>query len=536
MKRLIATLFQADPRAALVAIAASMLSGISAAAMAVILTRALQAETRGAALAAAFFAAAISHFALRVFSENRLIALTQDVLLGLRLSLARRLLATPHRRLQEIGRQPLHTILTRDMDTFVGAVQLIPLLIGNLLLILGCFAYLAWVSWQVCAVVLLCLLAGASLFKAAERRPIRRIHALREEIDRLYTAQRALVDGSKELQLNAARGSDYVDGVIGRAAAGVAREYVGAMSGYIRVINFGNSLFYLVIGAVLFLPWLGGADALPAVLVMLYLVRPVAEAMISLPALRQSAVALKRIDGLADSLAPDARPPVALPMTREITLAGVTHSYRTDSDDRMFTLGPVDLAIRPGEILLLAGGNGSGKTTLALLLAGLYAPESGRIEVDGAPVRHEERARYRQIFSAIFADFHLFAELPGSDDPETEARARHYIDRLGLGRKVTVSGGRLSTTDLSTGQRKRLALVSAWLEDRPVYLFDEWAADQDPAFKAVFYRELLPELKARGKAVIAITHDDAYYSTADRVITLAEGKIEVRYDRSEAAE
>ncbi|MCB1035646.1 MAG: cyclic peptide export ABC transporter, partial [Acidobacteria bacterium] len=74
-------------------------------------------------------------------------------------------------------------------------------------------------------------------------------------------------------------------------------------------------------------------------------------------------------------------------------------------------------------------------------------------------------------------------------------------------------------------QRKRLALVTALLEDRPVYLFDEWAADQDPEFKEVFYHQLLPELKARGKTAIVISHDDRYYDVADRVVKLDTGRV-----------
>jgi putative ATP-binding cassette transporter len=67
--------------------------------------------------------------------------------------------------------------------------------------------------------------------------------------------------------------------------------------------------------------------------------------------------------------------------------------------------------------------------------------------------------------------------------------------------------------------------MAAYLEDRPVYLFDEWAADQDPLFKEMFYREFLPELKSRGKTVIVITHDDRYFPVADRIIKLENGQV-----------
>jgi putative ATP-binding cassette transporter len=100
-----------------------------------------------------------------------------------------------------------------------------------------------------------------------------------------------------------------------------------------------------------------------------------------------------------------------------------------------------------------------------------------------------------------------------------------YLRYLALDQKVQVTEQRLSTTDLSQGQRRRLALLTAYLEDRPFYVFDEWAADQDPQYKEVFYTELLPELRARGKGVAIITHDDRYFHLGDRIIKLDEGKI-----------
>ena len=189
-------------------------------------------------------------------------------------------------------------------------------------------------------------------------------------------------------------------------------------------------------------------------------------------------------------------------------------------------LGPVDLSFRRGELVFLAGGNGSGKTTLAKLLAGLYRPTAGEIRVNGVPVATDaDREAYRQRFSAVFWDFHLFDRLLGIDRPGLDEEVRGHLARLGLGRRLEVAGGRFSTLDLSTGQRKRLALATLWLEDRPVCLFEEWAADQDPGWKEVFYRELLPELKVRGRTLFVISHDDRFYGVADRLIRLEAGRV-----------
>jgi putative ATP-binding cassette transporter len=188
-------------------------------------------------------------------------------------------------------------------------------------------------------------------------------------------------------------------------------------------------------------------------------------------------------------------------------------------------LGPIDLTFRPGELVFLVGGNGSGKSTLAKIITGLYVPEAGEIRLDGKLVTNQNRDNYRQLFSAVFADFYLFDDLLGLNGPAIDTRAREYLKELHLNHKIKIQNGILSTTEVSQGQRKRLALLTAYLEDRPFYLFDEWASDQDPHFKRVFYTQILPELRARGKTVLVISHDEKYFGVADRLIKLDYGKL-----------
>ena len=147
--------------------------------------------------------------------------------------------------------------------------------------------------------------------------------------------------------------------------------------------------------------------------------------------------------------------------------------------------------------------------------------------LDGIPIDDRLRESYRQLFSTVFADFYLFDRLVGIRLEDLDATAKMYLEKLQLDRKVAVRDGKLSTIALSQGQRKRLALLTAYLEDRPIYLFDEWAADQDPFFREVFYKQILPELKQRGKAVLVISHDDRYFHLADRLVKLDYGKIVV---------
>lgn len=210
---------------------------------------------------------------------------------------------------------------------------------------------------------------------------------------------------------------------------------------------------------------------------------------------------------------------------RRLELRSVTHAYKRENEPESFILGPINLAIESGELVFITGGNGSGKTTLVKLITGLYVAETGHICLDSQRIEDDDREQYRQFFSVVFADFYLFEHLLGLARPDLEKEARRYLAELKLSQTVKVIGNRFSTTELSQGQRKRLALLTAYLEDRPIYVFDEWAADQDPYFKNIFYTHLLPQLKSMGKTVLVITHDDRYYQVADRVIRLDEGQI-----------
>jgi putative ATP-binding cassette transporter len=298
-------------------------------------------------------------------------------------------------------------------------------------------------------------------------------------------------------------------------------------------IALSRVMFFVAMGMLIFVwpRFQPGVEAPTLTLyawIVMFLMSPLDQIMGTLPSIKWAAIAIGRIDNLglmlreAEIEEAEASP---LASWHQIELAGVTHAYRREGRAQGFVLGPINLTVRPGEILFVIGGNGSGKTTLAKLLTGLYVPEEGEILLDGQPVTAENRESYRQLFSVVFDDAAVFASLWGLEASDLDQRACEYLRQLELDHVVSVSGGEFSTTSLSRGQRKRLALLTAYLEDRPIYVFDEWAADQDPVFRRVFYLRILPELKRRGKAVVAVTHDDRYFAAADCVIKLDEGKI-----------
>jgi len=181
--------------------------------------------------------------------------------------------------------------------------------------------------------------------------------------------------------------------------------------------------------------------------------------------------------------------------------------------------------VQRGEIIFLVGGNGSGKSTALRLMTGLYKADAGQIMVDGRVLDSFGFAGLREQFSAIFANFHLFDRLYGLENI-SEQSVNQLIDDMELTGKVRYKNGQFTDLNLSTGQRKRLALIAAILEDRPIYAFDEWSAEQDAHFREVFYRKILPQLKQKGKTIIAVTHDERYWNVADRIVKFDLGKIQ----------
>ena len=537
---LLSYLYRQSGRLFLLAAVAGILSGLSGAALVAVIGRGINAGAEAlAGLAALFFSLALLHLITKSGSEIILLRLAQAAICDLRIRLSRKLLATPQVRLQEVGKSGLLVILTKDIDTFTHSFVTLPVAFGNLIIIVTCFAYMAWLSWSLFLLLVFCLVLGVGLFYLVERRPLKLMGKVRDQMDRLYEHFRDLIEGSRELQLNRQRGRRFVDEVLAGEAMTFRKTVIGSMMGYSFAVNLGTILFFVVIGIMLFLApyWMDTTRPLLATvtLTLLYLMRPISELVISLPILRNASIAFGRIRQLDQELGtPDgAVPGLPAPVTSaaaplaggawQLTLQDIRHHYPGSDEDRQFVLGPLDLTINAGEILYIVGGNGSGKTTLAMLILGLYQPDEGRILLDGREITADNIDTYRQNFSAVFADFHLFEQVLDADGGTLDARVQHYLEVLGMAHKVRVVDGRYTTLNLSTGQRKRLALVSAYLEDRPIYLFDEWAADQDPVFKRVFYTELLPELKSRGKAVIVITHDDAYFSCADRILKLEDG-------------
>jgi putative ATP-binding cassette transporter len=467
-----------------------------------------------------------------LISQFVLVSLSQEAVYKLRLRLSSLILGCPLRHLEELGANRLLATLTDDIQAISAAVFDIPLLCINLALIFGCLVYLCWLSWAVFLVTVAFLAIAIATVQFLITKAERLFKLSRNEQDRLFKNFRAITDGIKELKLHSRRREEFLTKEL-QVTARLSRDYrVTSLRILAIATSLGELLFFILMGLLIFA--LPKQATIPTavlsgyVLTITYLLRPLQSILQILPAFSQARVALQKIDTLGLSLASNAETidnkSELQQSFQKIELSKIVHVYHTQEESN-FTVGPIDLVFHPNEIVFIVGGNGSGKSTLAKLIAGLYIPEAGEIRLDEQSITDDNRESYRQLFATIFADFYLFERILGINLNDLDAQAKAYLKKLHLEHKVQVKEAVLSTTDLSQGQRKRLALLTAYLEDRPIYLFDEWASDQDPFFREIFYKQLLPELKHRGKTVIVISHDDRYFYLADLVIKLEYGKL-----------
>ena len=521
------------------AIITSVLGGLGGSLVVATINQALNAEASHLPrLALEFGGLCLAVLVLRWLSQQQFLELSQRTLARLRLHVSGHLAEAPYRTIETQGQGALLAVLTEDVSAVSEFFVALPRLVMQGAVIVGCFVYLAYLSSVAFAFALGMVVLGSVSHMLRVRRANSHLREARDGEDELYAQFCALLGGAKELKLNAARREAFLSELLTESVERVRGHRRRGLLIYVVAGSFGAFLFFVVIGGVVF-----GMGSLLDIdsgvrsgyaLVFLYMMHPMEALLEAFPALSRTSVAVERIHAVGSG-----EPRVAAALERSgvaeqptpvesVRLEEVTHTYRRENQDGVFQLGPISLQLEPGRLVFLVGGNGSGKTTLAKLLVGLYEPESGVVRVNGAAVESAGRERYRQNFSAVFADFHLFESLLGVGAAALDERARELLLALDLAHKVTIQGGVLSTTELSRGQQKRLALLVTLLEDRPVMVFDEWAADQDPAYKDVFYHQLLPELKARGKAVFVITHDDRYFHLADRCLKLESGRIQER--------
>jgi cyclic peptide transporter len=476
-------------------------------------------------------------FGIGMTFQQIMSALSGRIFYQARKELTARVSALTYQGIERIGRHRVFTSLTHDLGDLNQLVTLVPSYVFNATVTLACLLYLSTISPKLFAIVLLFLTFGLStsrryIFRHGEAR----FRELRKIQDQLFLCYQGVVDGHKELALHGARKQRFHQNELDSASVDYRAKSLQAAFFWNLANNWNTAVVFAAIGVVIFastfLLQLPTAKLLPFIVVILYVTGPISQLLNGLRVIARAQVAMARLRdlGIFDAELPlqtddrerNQRAPFAT-----LELRGVRYAYKAESkDEEGFAVGPIDLRIDRGDLIYLVGGNGSGKTTCARLIAGLYARTEGDVLLNGCAVDAEPPSSYLEYFSAIFADYHLFSDLlpktaNGADPKTVEA----MLEQLQLSDKTQVNASRIEHTKLSQGLRKRLALLAACCDDSEIYVFDEWAAEQDPPFRDYFYREFLPEMKRKGKTVIVVTHDDRYFELADKLIKFERGRI-----------
>jgi putative pyoverdin transport system ATP-binding/permease protein len=534
--------------------AAGLVSGVANTYLLTLIGSVLSPESHHGAAVQRFAVTASVALVGAVFSQLLLIRLTQDAVYQLRSQLSAGVISAPLEHLERLGVHRLLATLTEDVQALSQAVTALPNICVDAVTVVGCFVVLALVSGPIFAVTV----SGTALSILGVEMVLRRVRRLyreaRENEDALLRSFQSALVGIKELKLHRGRRRAFMDRHLLGAAGDLRDKNVAAGTRFSLAHGYGRVVQLLTMSAILFA--LARALELPRpvmvtyILVTIFLAMPMQTFMARIPDLLRGGVALAKIRAMNLSMQnstdeqqlPYAERPAATEARLELT--NLSYTYPSESvpphgpglppypphhpppgQPSGFRLGPVDLVFEPGRISFVVGGNGSGKSTLAKLLTGLYLPETGFVTLNGEKIGQDNLEWFRQNCSAVFTDFHLFEDYLGFDRPGIDDEVRRYLTELQLTHKVTVQDGRLSTVALSQGQRKRLALLTTLLQDRPICVFDEWAADQEPRFREVFYTEIITGLARRSKTVIVITHDDRYFHCADQIIKLDFGQI-----------
>jgi putative ATP-binding cassette transporter len=481
-----------------------------------------------------------------IFSQRYVLHTTTDEVERIvderRRSLIRKLADCELQGVEKIGHGAIFSAINTDTQTISQTAGSLILGVQAVMMIFWTTIYIATLSLPALALVVVVLLVAARLYRIRGERASVDLRRAHDEVVALHEMVEGLLAGFKEVKLSSRRAVELLQDAVmvsGRTAffRSLAQRALGVN------FVFSQVAIFILLGTLVFiLPALSSSFADSTVKVLtavLFLVGPVSGVISAAPQITVANAAaenLLKLEQLFDEnveqgiATGDQRETAATTTTAALAFEGfetidLRHlTFARGEGDERFVVGPIDLSIRRGETLFITGGNGSGKTTFVKMLTGLYPADSGEILVDGRLVGRADMQRYRDMFGAVFSDFHLFPTLYGVERIDRE-RAASLIDEMEVENKAHLDGRRFSTVDLSTGQRKRLALVATQLENPPIMVLDEWAADQDPHFRAKFYQLVLPRLRAAGITVIAITHDDKYFHHADRRLHLEDGRV-----------
>lgn len=436
---------------------------------------------------------------------------------------------------ENMGRSRMFTRLTQDANLISQSAVIIINASQSAIVLVATLLYVAWLSPLGFFIMLIALTSGSGVYLANSKKNAEAYETVNQRESEFFDALDHLLSGFKEIKVNQKK-SDSLFSYIKQISMDTEQLKVSSGQRFVIDFMFSQVTFYLLLAIIVFiLPQLEPTHfsvVIKLTASTLFIIGPVNLLVGAIPVFTLADVAVRNLYKLEKELDMqglctqplDTRLAAKIASFQEIHFDNVYFNYESKDHGSSFGIGPLDFTIRRGNILFLTGGNGSGKSTLLKLITGLYYPTSGRILVDKIPVNQASYPEFRHLFSLIFSDFHLFDRLYGLEGVN-EDTLDDLIHLMQLEQKTQYKNGRFTDLNLSTGQKKRLAFIAASLEDKPVNVFDEWAADQDATFRAFFYEKILPDMRAKGKTLVCVTHDDRYFNLCDHLIKMELGKV-----------
>jgi len=474
-----------------------------------------------------FVAISVLIVSKRVFTEL-LAKISMKLYWNIRNEVVRLTLEPNYDKLKSIKHRVFSVLLT-DIGIFGNSAVNVSTFVTSSFIIIACFVYMFSMSWQLTLLTLGTTMVGIFLHQRIHSVHEKRFMKVRELENDFVSHFSAILNGYKEFMMDHTKRSNVLSRYIMPLAEQSRTENIKAMVGLSNSMMLGQIIFNVLIVGILVSRvnvGISGSGIVAYMFTLIFLFNALETLMVLLPALVRLRVAADNIVGLQEDLGRDpAKKQVSVGEKEfeKLTVEGVSYEYR--SEEQHFRVGPVSLEINRGESVFIYGGNGSGKTTLIYTMLGLLNPDHGRVILNSTEITKLNVSSFRDSIGVVFSDFHLFGvNYSGRNiDP---AKAKEYLKLFEIDHKVTFVDNYFSTTELSMGQRKRLALILVLLENKQLIILDEWAADQDPYFRNKFYHTIIPYLKTNEeKTIIAITHDDRYFDTADKLYKMEHGKM-----------
>ena len=458
---------------------------------------------------------------------------TQGLIYRFRLNVIKLVLKSDLSIFKVISKNEIQMRVTRDTQMVSQAIVTIVTIGQSSAIVFFALIYLATLSWIASILMLGFLLVTLFIFLQVEKKATAELKASYVEDSKTFEYVAEFLSGFQEIKMSSKRARGFIDDlVLSAKKSRETREESLITLG--KTFSFLQIILYIAVGMLIFVvPVLSDSFSdvvLKVTTTSLFMVGSFQSVFTSLPMIVQAEASAKQLLSLKNTLEQTHKQANYKDVedqyvnAKRLALHGITYQYQSLEEKRYFDLGPITTTFEAGKVYFIRGQNGSGKTTLIRVLLGLYTPTKGFITVDDQLVNQPSSSAYRDLFAVVFSDFFLFKKLYGISQ-ESLAEGQSLIEMFQLEDKVSILDNQFDTIHLSTGQRKRLGLLEALLEDKQFVILDEWAADQDPEFRKYFYQVLIPYIKGLGKTLIAISHDDRYFDVADEIITIDEGKL-----------